>query len=526
MAKEEVWKLKPYITRAKCFDIEAGPLIVVLNEDEAHENDIYTADRIILRKGAQELTVICDLSASLVKRGEAGVFSEVMKKLKVNPGDLIEIKHTEQPASVDYIKKKMDGKPLKAEEIDAVIRDTMENRLSEIELSAFIASMYIRGLSQDETVALTNSIVSSGATLGLGKRPIVDKHCAGGVAGNRTTMVMVPILAAGGLYVPKTSSRSITSAAGTADTMEVLASVEFSVEEMKRIVLKTNGCIVWGGGINLAPADDHLIRIRHPLRLDPRGVLLASILAKKKAVGAEYVVIDIPVGRGAKIEDVKTASALASDFLEIGTRLGMRLEAFLTDGTDPVGNGVGPGLECIDVLNVLQGSGPDDLMDKSCQLAGALFELCGKVAKGEGYGVALNLLKSGKALNKMREIIEEQGGNPNVRIEDIPVGRFRQEITAEKDGRVEHVDNRMVNKIARAAGAPKDKGAGVILHTEHGDRVRKGDVLFEIVSESEAKLDFALKALEEWPVIELQKVILGKVSEEQPYIRELPQVPH
>lgn len=512
-AKASVWEYRPYRCVAKCFDIEVGKYVVVLNEDEAHENEVYLSDRIVFSRGDRQLTVLVDLSNTLVKRGEAGVFSEVWRKLGINPNDRVEIRHAPVPKSVEYIRRKMDGDILHEEEINTIITDVMENNLSEIEISAWVAAMYMRGLVADEIVALTNSITNSGDTLDIGRHPVVDKHCAGGVAGNRTTMVLVPIVAAAGLYIPKTSSRAITSASGTADTMEVLANVEFSVDEMRDVVTSTNGCIVWGGGINLAPADDKMIRIRKSLHLDPRGVLMASILAKKKAVGAEYVAIDIPVGRGAKFEDMRDARALAKEFLKISARLGLKIECFLTDGSDPIGVGVGPGLECIDVLNVLEGSGPGDLLDKSCQLAGAILELTGKATKGEGYDVALSLIKSGKAYAKMREIIEAQGGNPNVRVDDIPVGQYREKITAKKDGRVEHVDNKMVSKIARAAGAPKDRGAGVILHCEHGDKVKEGDVLFEIVAESEAKLDFAIKALEAWPVIDLERVILGRVTE-------------
>lgn len=512
--KANVWLYTPYKVKVKCFDIEAGKFIVVLNEGEAHENDIYTSDRVIIQKGATQVTALVDLSDALVKRGEIGLFSEIAGKIKANPGDSIEVRHTDQPASIDFIKKKIDGKTLGYQEIKSIIGDLMENNLSEVELSAFIVAMQIQGLTPDEVVALTNAIAESGVSLNLGKHPIVDKHCAGGVANNRTSMVIVPILAAAGMYIPKTSSRAITSAAGTADAMEVLANVEFNVDEMREIVLKTKGCLVWGGGINLAPADDKMIKIRRSMRLDPRGVLMASILAKKKSVGAEFVSIDLPVGRGAKMEDVREAKLLARDFLEIGGKLGMKIDCFITDGSDPIGNGVGPGLECIDVLQVLQGTGPEDLMDKSCQLSGALLEMSGKVERGGGYEVALSLIKSGKAYNKMREIIEAQGGNPNVRIDDIQLGKFKQEIVAEKEGRVEHVDNKMISRIARAAGAPKDKGAGVILHCEHGDKVKKGDILFEIIAENEAKISFALKALETWPVVELQRVIIGKVSYE------------
>lgn len=506
---EVVWKYKEYKCKARCFDITAGGNIIVLNENEAVENDIYASYRVILHNRGRKTVAIVDLSTKLVGPGEIGLFGEVADALGAKENDKIEIEHTGRPASIEYIKKKMDGRELQRTDIDAIIRELMENKLSETELSAFITSMYIRGLTDNEIVSLTDAIVASGDSLSIGKHPVTDKHSIGGVAGNRTTMILVPVLAAAGVYIPKTSSRSITSAAGTADAMEVLAPVSLPLDELKRIVLKTKGCIAWGGAINLAAADDKLIRIRHPLSLDPKGVLLASILAKKKSVGAEYVVIDLPVGRGAKVEDMKEAQSLARDFIEIGKRLGMMIEVLITDGSDPIGVGVGPALECRDVLSVLEGKGPDDLRDKSCRLAGALLELCGKAEKGKGFELSNKILDSGKAMKKMREIIDEQGGNPRVKIDDIPVGEHRYKVVAEMKGRVRHVDNRLISKIARAAGAPMDRGAGIVLYCEAGDKVEKGDPLFEIYAESESKLSFAINTLEAWEAVELQKVVLG-----------------
>lgn len=507
--KEQMWKYKEYTCTAKCLDLKSGKQIVVLNETEAHENDLYASHRVILRCASRETIAILDLSKDMAKRGEVVLFDEVAEALEAKNGAKVSVLHTSRPDSIDYIRKKLDANELSHQELGTITQDLMANRLSEAELASFITAVYTRGMSDSEIVGLTQSIVSSGEVLALGKSPIVDKHCIGGVAGNRTTMVMVPIMAAAGVYMPKTSSRSITSAAGTADTMEVFCPVTFPVEEMRSIVLKAKGCIAWGGAMRLAAADDKLIKIRNPLSLDPKGVLLASILAKKKSVGAQYTVIDIPIGRGAKLASAKEATLLGRDFINIGKQLGIKVEVLTTDGSDPIGNGVGPALECRDVLEVLSGKGPVDLRDKSCLLAGTLLELCGKVEKGRGFETASKILQSGKALAKMREIIELQGGNHDVRIDDLPIGKCKYDVIAPKTGRISHVDNKMLSKIARAAGAPADKGAGVFLHCEAGDKVTKGDVLYEIYSESEAKLDFAIKALEGWEPVDLQKVILG-----------------
>lgn len=511
LQRDEEWKNKKYVCQAKCFDITSGGKIVILNENEAHENDLYASHRVLLRSKKKEAIAIIDLSNDLVGKGEVGLFSELAGELSAEDEDKIEIIHLKRPASIEYIKKKMDGKQLSFQEIDTIMRELMSNSLSEPELASFITSVYIRGMSDDEVVGLTESLVATGQTLKLGRNPICDKHCIGGVAGNRTTMVVVPIIAAAGLYIPKTSSRSITSAAGTADTMETLCSVSLEIDEMRRMVQKSHGCIVWGGALKLASADDKLIKIRNPLSLDPKGVMLASILAKKKSVGAQHVIIDVPIGRGAKVPDAKAANALARDFITIGKRLGMKMEVLITDGGDPIGNGIGPSLECIDVLSVLNNKGPEDLRDKSCQLAGSLFELSGKVKKGRGYAVAEQMLTSGKALSKFQEIVELQGGRPKVNVSDVPVAAYKYEYRAEHDGRVFYVDNRLITKVARAAGAPNDKEAGILLHCEKGDKVKRGEVLFEIHSNSETKLDFATKALEGWEPIELQKIVFSSM---------------
>lgn len=509
--------------KAKCFDIDSDKDIAIINEAStcstergSCEVDVSASDRILLTKGRRSIVSIVDLSSTLVKRGEIGLFNATSRKIGAKNGDVVTAKPTEKPVSVDYIRKKMDGQQLNGGEIGAIIRDVMSNMLSDVELASFISSVYIRGLGIDETVSLTEAIVASGEVLALGKRPVLDKHSIGGVCGNRVSMLLVPIVASAGLYIPKTSSRSITSPSGTADTMEVLAPVNLALPEIRRTVLKAHGCIAWGGAVNLAAADDRLIKIRNPLRLDPRGVLLASILAKKKAVGAEYVLIDIPIGRGAKIDNEQQAKELAREFIELGSRLRMRVECVITDGTDPIGRSVGPSLEAREVLRALAGDGPSDLHEKSCQLSGILLEMCGRVAKGRGYGVAQELLRSGKARNKMREIIELQGGDPRVKPDDIAIGSCTHEVRAEREGRIHHIDNRAISKIARAAGAPRDKGAGIVLHVEKGDKVGASDVLFEIIAESEARLDYAIKALNDSRPVELGRMVLGRFSYVKP----------
>jgi len=486
-----------------------GKNIIVLNKEQAKGHDIYVGYRTEMKFRKHEIPAIVDVSEDLIKYGEVGVYKDFAKDYGLKSGQTVEIVHMDRPASIGYIKKKLDKGTLEDKEIQTIVEEIMEEKLSEVESSAFITGTYINGMADSEIIALTNATVKSGDTLSLGKGPVLDKHCIGGVAGNRTTMIVIPIIAAAGLYIPKTSSRAITSASGTADTMEVLADVTFNMEELKKIVLKTKGAMVWGGGMKLAPVDDKLIRIRHPLSLDPEGMLLASILAKKKSVGARYVMIDIPVGRGVKIQSYQQGEELGNHFIRIGKQLGMDVEVLITDGAEPVGHGVGPVLECIDVMNVLNGAGPEDLRHKSVLMAGKLLELCNKVDKGMGYSAAENLISTGKAMRKFQEIIEAQGGNPKVRVDDLPLGKYTYTVKSKVSGSIFHIDNKSISKIARIAGAPRMKGSGVLLHKTRGSKVEVGDSLFTIYSDREDLLGYAIKALEKLHVIEMRRILLG-----------------
>lgn len=493
------------------YEIETGKPIVVLNEDDVEDMGIHVSDRIKIQKDGNTVTAIVDTTTSMVAAGEIGIFEEVKELLNIKTGDIVEVQATSRPKSVDFIKKKIAGEVLHGHEIRTIIQDIVDNNLSDIELSALVTASYINGYCMDEVVALTSAMVETGEYHDFGD-DTVDKHCIGGVAGNRTTMIIVPIIAAAGLTIPKTSSRAITSPAGTADTMEVLANVDFTIDELKEIVGKAGGCMVWGGSVNLAPADDKIIRAEYALSIDPEGQVLASVMAKKKSVDSDYLVIDIPVGKGSKIEDMEKAQSLAKKFIELGKRLDIETECLVTDGSAPIGNGIGPALEAIDVLKVLDGKGPVDLANKSLDLSGVLLELSGKVSKGEGRKLAGKILNSGKAKRKMAEIIKLQGGDPKIKASDIKVGEHAFEVLSESKGRVKHIDSKLISRVARAAGAPRDKGAGVYLHVGVGDKVAVNQLLYTIYSEIEDKLREAIKQSAQLVPVRVGGVILKSMT--------------
>ena len=497
--------------KVKTYAIETGKPIVVVNEEDMKDLGIHLSDRVKLSYQGHVVTCIVDATTSLVKVGEVGLFEDVKNLLKVEEGYLVDIHVAQQPKSIDYIRKKISGMELSKEEIVAIVHDVVENNLSDIELAGFITAAYIHGYTMDETVALTNAMVETGSKIDFGEN-VVDKHCIGGVAGNRTTLLITPIMAAFGLTMPKTSSRAITSPAGTADTMEVFSPVEFKIPEIKEIVKKVGACIIWGGAVNLAPADDKIIRVEYPLSLDPEGQVLASVMAKKKSVGSDYVIIDIPLGKGAKIQQREKAESLAHKFIELGKRLNIAVECVITDGSSPIGRGIGPALEARDVLLALNNKGPQDLINKSLDLAGKLLELSCGLSDGKGREIAEDLLTSGKALEKFREIIQAQGGEPDLEPEDIPVGDHTYVVHSKIQGNVRHIDNKRISRVARAAGAPKDKGSGVFLHIGVGELVEKDQPLYTIYAEHKEKLDDAVKLAQHLVPVEVGGLILEEIS--------------
>ncbi|PVX25552.1 MAG: AMP phosphorylase [Candidatus Bathyarchaeum sp.] len=474
--------------RVKLLGIRAGgKQIIVIDDEYASLLGIHSSDRVEVQYKNQNIIAIANVATDFPKK-TVGIYEEVQDKLKAQEGETVTVRPAERPESLGHIRNKLSGRRLTAPEIKSIILDVVERHLSDVELASFVTSLYIHGTSMDEVEALTKAMVETGQTIEFGKGAVLDKHSIGGVPGDKTTILVVPIVAAAGFTIPKTSSRAITSPAGTADRVEVLCPVDLSCEEMQNVVKKTNACLAWGGALELAPADDLLIQVEYPLSIDP--LLLPSIISKKKAIGADYIVVDIPTGRGAKIKTIGEAQALAREFIELGERLDMHIQCGVTFGEQPIGHAIGPALEAREALLALMGKGPIDLVNKATSLAGLLFEMMG--AK-DGIKEAKNILASGEAEKKLREIIAAQGGNPDVKPEDIEVGKEVAEIRSEEPGRVQWINNRTIAQIARTAGAPKTKVAGVLLNKKLGDKVATGDVLYRIYSGSTQKLESAVR---------------------------------
>ncbi len=496
--------------KTRVLDMEFGSLEVIINEEDAKDMGIYPKDRVRVYSNSKRVTAIVNTTKAFVKEGEIGVVREVVKACKLRTGMKVTIAPVERPKSVEQIRKKLHGKTLTETEFEDILKDVLGGSLSEVEIAAFISAIYINELNMDEMTSLSKKMAETGEMLELKQKPVFDKHSLGGVPGNKITLLIVPIVAAAGLTIPKTSSRAITSACGTADIMEVLAPVTFDAREIEQIVNKTNGIIAWGGGVNFAPADDIFIKtVEYPLSIDPHNLALCSVMAKKYAVGADFVAIDLPMGNGTKVPNMDLAKKFARNFIELGERMKIRVECAVTYGDKPIGRAIGPALEAKEALRALEGDGPSSLIEKSTDLAGIILE-AGGVAQN-GKEAALEYLNSGKALKKMLEIIGEQGGNNKIKSDAIPIGEFKEEFHAQDRGYVTNIDNRSIVNIARTAGSPKDKGAGILLHASKGLKVAKGDLLFEVYSESEYKLDQAVKLAQQHNPFILEGMLLQRI---------------
>jgi thymidine phosphorylase len=431
----------------------------------------------------------------IVGSGEIGLSKAAFAQLGSENGHTAWVSQAEPPASIAALFRKINGERLTRGDLQSIMLDIAQHRYSKIELTAFVVATNRGELDREEVYYLTEAMVASGRRLDWHEPMVVDKHCIGGIPGNRTSMLVVPIVAAHGLLFPKTSSRAITSPAGTADTMEVLANVELPFEQLEKIVRTHRGCLAWGGTADLSPADDVLISVERPLSLDSPGQMVASILSKKIAAGSNHLVLDIPIGATAKVRSMPEAQRLRRLFEYVAARMHVALEVVITDGRQPIGNGIGAVLEARDVMRVLENDprAPMDLRQKALRLAGRLIECDPDVRGGDGFAIARDILDSGRALTRMNQIIEAQGRR-EFDHNHPELGPLSFEVHATQGGVVAGIDNLQIARVARLAGAPKVRSAGVDLFCKLGDTVTEGDTLYRVYAGYSADLEFARQA--------------------------------
>ncbi|MBI4078893.1 MAG: thymidine phosphorylase [Candidatus Levybacteria bacterium] len=423
--------------------------------------------------------------------------------------------HVERNKALDAVKKKLLGKRLTYKEIYAVMDEIAKKRFDDVLTTYFTASGYSNGFDSKELYYLTKAMVETGEKLKFAGI-VADKHSIGGLPGTRTTLIVVPIVAAAGFTIPKSSSRAITTPSGTADDMEILAPVELSVKRIYEVVKKTNGCIVWGGSFNIAPADDVIIKVEEPLLFESFDKIVVSIMAKKIAFGATHLVIDLPYGKTVKVHHIKDAELIKEKFHFLARKFNIKIRVLIHKTDEPVGRGIGPILETREALRVLQQkpNRPVDLEVRSINLAGRLLDLCLRdspnslqtyVAKthGNAIGWATHILHSQQALTKMREIIKAQGGNPHIDSEKLSPGKYVFAMRAHKHGKIKSINSKNLTIITKILGAPGAKGAGIFLHKKLTEAVEKGEHLYTLYSENMYNLKEAKESLSHFQIVEL-----------------------
>ena len=464
--------------------------------DVCRSEGLESLSQVQLTHNGRTLTAtLHHVTSDILGHNDAALSDAAWASLGASEGDAVSVRHAPPLESFGYVRAKTFGKHLDGGAFRDVIADVAVQRYADVHLASFITACAGGRLDREEMVALTRAMIDAGERLDWGRSPIMDKHSIGGLAGNRTSPIVVSIAAACGLTMPKTSSRAITSPAGTADTMETLTRVDLDLPAIRRVVEQEGGCIAWGGAVRLSPADDILIRVERVLDLDSEGQLVASVLSKKAAAGATHLVLDLPVGPTAKVRSQAEADTLAGHLLAVARSLGIEARALISDGTQPVGRGIGPALEARDVLSVLQNGrdAPASLRDRAIRVAAAVLELGGAAADGAGTAMAQATLADGRAWRKFKAICEAQGG-----LRSPPTALYTHPVVSDRAGRVTAIDNRRISRVAKLAGAPDDKAAGVDMHAVLGQAVETGQPLFTLHAESPGQIVYALDYVSAW----------------------------
>ncbi|NVE95997.1 thymidine phosphorylase family protein [Altererythrobacter lutimaris] len=466
--------------------------IAIVNErcTVARSEGLTERARVELRiEERQAIARLYQVDDTMVATDEIGLSETAWQKLGLNEGDELTLHHPRSISSLGGLRRKVYGHRLSAGHAAEIFRDIVDGRLSDVQISAFISALASQPPEVSEIVALTQAMVAIGDRLTWPDNVVVDKHCVGGLPGNRTTPIVVSIVAAAGLTIPKTSSRAITSPAGTADTLATLTRVDLSGEEMRQVVEQQGGCMVWGGGVELSPADDLVIRVERELELDCTSQMVASVMSKKIAAGSTHVLIDVPVGPTAKVRSQAGAEELAAFMKGVGEAFGLHVETIITDGLQPIGDGIGPALEAHDVLAVLEceRNAPRELRQRALNLAAVILEMGAACPPGQGKSTANAILDDGRAMRKFVAICKAQG-----EFRRPERARFQHVIECERSARIASIDNRRLARLAKLAGAPRSPAAGVVIHVNIGDPVEAGQPLITLHGESIGELEYAL----------------------------------
>lgn len=495
----------------KILDIRSVDNVMMISRETASKLNLRHTELVTIRSEKEELVSNPIVVQGMVQDDIVAISPKDANWLSIEDGDEVTIVSRRIPTSFDYIKKKIEGKSWSINEVTHIVNDISRRRLTNIEVSTFALVSQFQGFNNDELVTMTKAMAEAGTQFDWNEK-VYEKHSIGGIPGNKVSPIIVAIVAAAGLLIPKTSSRAITSPSGTADTMEVMCEVKFTPEEISEIAPKTRGMIVWNAPLNLSPLDDIVIGVKRQLGIDPRDQMLASIVSTKVAMGVNNMVFDIPTGVQTKMPSRTKAIDFAHSLIGLCRQVDIGVESALTLGYQPIGFNIGPALEAKEALEVLEGRGPNAVIEKSVELAGILLEMGGLSPYGTGAKLAQEFIKNGKALAKFQQIVEAQGGVQNITSDKVELGDHQHAIKATTDGYVAGIDNKQIKRICNAAGAPREKKGGISLHVKMGEFVHAGDPLFTIYASSESKISAAIQVATSMSPHNIEGMIISRIS--------------
>ena len=465
--------------------------IVYLHKDcNAYKlDDIKNLTKVEVHGGSAPLFAFLEIvnDPDFVSPDELGLNTEAFTALNLPEGANVNISLAGFPPSLSSVQRKVAGNILSSSEYSSIIRDITDKRYSNMDISSFLVASG-SFMTASEVLSLTEALVGDDVIRWDDENIVVDHHCLGGVPGNKTDIIITAIVAAYGLPIPKTASRSLTSCAGVADTFSVLANVDISEDKLPQLIKEHRGAIADYNTLPIAPASKIIASVERAIGITQQQHIVAEILAIKLATGITHLVLDIPVGSTSRIKSTNEAMRIRKLVEYIGDMLSIEIDAVITDGSEPIGNGIGAVLEARDVMKILRNKedAPQDLLEKSLFLAGRILEFDPKLRGGQGYHVAKEILTSGRALETLSRIIYAQGKAPQAQL-----GHLTRDIISAKSGVVESIDNKRINKIGILAGASQYPGAGLDLLKKVGDVVESGEPLYRIHSVTSSDFAFA-----------------------------------
>lgn len=491
--------------KVKKLDVETGDsLMVMLNSFDAENEGLKAGDRVWVTSSDHEYSCIVNITKTKVGEGEIGFYNDIWENSSFTNDSFVRVELVSKSKSVSYIAKKLQGERLTEEEMTQIMADISKHNIRSAEMAYFMSTMFSPGFDDNEALYAVKGMVAAGEVLDFQNVKkngdlVVDKHSIGGISGKGITPILVPIVASFGLIIPNTSTRAITAPAGTTDILEVVMPVNFSGEEIQDVVRKIGGALVWGGKLNIAPADDILIRVEKGLHVQSYQKFIISIVAKKLAMGITHILIDLPYGKNTKIAEPEDVELVTESFNQLFEKVGIKCKVYPRNILGPDSRGIGPNLEIKDALKVLENRDDKcvELEDTTVAMTGALLEFAGKAKEGMGENMARDCIESGKAEKKFWDIAFAQGAKEKVSSEDIDVGDVTFEVKATKSGNVKDINNKEVVKVARALGTPHVKKAGIYFNKFMGDDVKKGDTLMTLYSTTKQRMDEAKEVFDE-----------------------------